>query len=102
MSPGPLPIQTLICRSPASCATSPTRCSGNCKFEGDCAFPIFLIGGAFGLTRLMRALLFGVKPADPLVFAAVPVRLALVALLASHLPARRTITIDAAALMRHE
>ena len=37
----------------------------------------------------MGTLLFGVTPTDPLTFVVVPLGLALVALLASYLPARR-------------
>ncbi|HSS51194.1 MAG TPA: FtsX-like permease family protein, partial [Thermoanaerobaculia bacterium] len=56
---------------------------------------IALLGIAIGLaaalaaTRLMLALLYDVSPTDPWTFAAVPVLLAAVALLASWLPARR-------------
>jgi predicted permease len=44
---------------------------------------------ALGFTRILGALLYGVKPTDPLIFAAVPVTLLGVALAASWLPARR-------------
>ena len=57
-------------------------------------------GGAFALARLMRALLFGVRPYDPVVFAAVPVLLGLVTLGAGYLPSRRISAIDAAAALR--
>ena len=49
---------------------------------------------AFGLARLHAALLFGVSARDPLVFVGVPVLLALVALLAVWLPARRASRVD--------
>ncbi len=58
--------------------------------------------GALALTRLMRGLLFGVRPNDPVVFAAAPVLLALVGLMASYLPSRRATAIDPAAAMRYE
>jgi predicted permease len=45
--------------------------------------------GAFALTRLIRSLLYEVRPDDPLTFAAVATALLLVALTASFLPARR-------------
>jgi ABC-type antimicrobial peptide transport system permease subunit len=46
---------------------------------------------ALGLTRLMRSLLFGVSAVDPLTFAAVALLLAVVAILASYIPARRAV-----------
>src|SRR5262249_8584054 len=45
-----------------------------------------LLGAAFA-SRLLRTLLFGVTPADPLTFAAVPPALLAVALLACYVPA---------------
>jgi putative ABC transport system permease protein len=59
-----------------------------------------LIGVAFGLiaavglTRLMKSLLFEVKPLDPLTFATVAFGLVLAAALASYLPALRATTVD--------
>jgi ABC-type antimicrobial peptide transport system permease subunit len=58
--------------------------------------------GAFGLTHLMRALLFGVSATDPLTFLAVPVTLAGVGILASWLPARRAARTDPAEALRAE
>ncbi len=49
---------------------------------------------AFALTRLMRSLLFGVNSADPITFAAIALLLALVALIASYIPAHRAARID--------
>jgi predicted permease len=63
-----------------------------------------LIGiiASFGLTRLMTNLLFSVSPADPATFAAVAIVLVLVALLASYIPARRTLRVDPMIALRHE
>jgi hypothetical protein len=60
------------------------------------------LGLAFGLTRLMTALLFGVHPVDPVTFAAVPTGLLLVVLLASYLPARRAAKVDPMSALRQE
>jgi len=63
-----------------------------------------LIGivASIGLTRLMTNLLFSVSPADPATFAAVAIVLVLVALLASYVPARRTLRVDPMIALRHE
>jgi putative ABC transport system permease protein len=63
-----------------------------------------LIGivASFGLTRLMTKLLFSVSPADPATFSAVAIVLGLVALLASYIPARRTLRVDPMIALRHE
>ena len=58
--------------------------------------------GAFGLTRLMAAMLFGVSATDPLTFGAVASVLAAVAMLASYLPARRAARTDPVEALRAE
>ena len=60
------------------------------------------VAAALGLTELMRSLLFGVSPRDPLTFVAVAALLIVVALLASYIPARRAMLIDPIVALRHE
>jgi ABC-type antimicrobial peptide transport system permease subunit len=67
------------------------------------AFGVTLgLAAAYGLTRLMTGLLFGVSPLDPITYAIVPVFLAAVALLASYLPARRASRVDPIEALRVE
>jgi predicted permease len=60
------------------------------------------LAGALAATRLMLALLYGVSPTDPGTFAAVPVLLAAVALLASWVPAQRAAAVEPLESIRHE
>ena len=60
------------------------------------------VAAAFGLTRLMASLLFGVKTWDPAVFVTVPVILTAVALLAVWLPATRASRLDPMQALRVE
>jgi putative ABC transport system permease protein len=67
-----------------------------------------LIGSAAGIgagllaTRAIRGLLFGVTPLDPLSLAAAPGILAVIALLACYLPARRATRVDPLVALRDE
>ena len=58
--------------------------------------------GAVGLTQLLTGLLYNVRPLDPVVLGAVSLLLAVVALLASYLPARRAVRIDPIAALPFE
>jgi ABC-type antimicrobial peptide transport system permease subunit len=57
---------------------------------------------AFGLTRLMEAVLFGVKPNDALTFALGSLALVAVAALACYFPARRATKVNPITAMRDE
>jgi putative ABC transport system permease protein len=46
------------------------------------------------VSNLMRGLLYGVRPADPLTFAGVALLLIIIALFACYLPARRATKVD--------
>jgi predicted permease len=57
---------------------------------------------AFGLTRLMKGLLFDVSELDPLTFIATALLLAGVALVACYIPARRAMRVDPLIALRSE
>jgi putative ABC transport system permease protein len=58
------------------------------------------IAGALALTRLMSRLLFAIEPTDATTFIAVSAVLAIVALLACFLPARRAASVDPLVALR--
>jgi putative ABC transport system permease protein len=63
---------------------------------------LFGVGGAYGLTRLMRGLLFNTSTTDPLVFVVISLLLTLVAFLACYIPARRATKVDPLVALRYE
>jgi putative ABC transport system permease protein len=60
------------------------------------------LAGALALTRLLSGLLFGVSPADPVVFTAVPLLLLAVAFAACYAPARRATRVSPVVALRCE
>jgi putative ABC transport system permease protein len=74
---------------------------GNAMLLAATGIVIGAVGGLL-LTRLMRDLLFQVRPADPTTFAGVAAVLALVALAASYFPARRAARVDPLVALRAE
>jgi len=62
----------------------------------------FGLAGAFGLTRFLSSLLYGVKSSDPLTFICVSVLLLSMAVVASSVPARRAARLDPMSALRQE
>ncbi len=60
------------------------------------------LAAAAGLTQLMKSLLFGISPVDPVTYAAMPLVLIAAAALASYLPARRAAMVDPVDTLRAE
>jgi putative ABC transport system permease protein len=58
--------------------------------------------GALGLSRLMKSLLYGVRPIDPLIFCGVTILLMMMAMAASYFPARRAMRVDPMIALRYE
>jgi putative ABC transport system permease protein len=58
--------------------------------------------GSLALTRLISERLWGVSPTDPATFASVAVLLAVAALVATIIPARRAVRVDPTVALRYE
>ena len=63
---------------------------------------LIAIPGIYGAGRVIRGVLVGVSPSDPLTLAAVTAGLGLVTMVATYLPARRVLGIDPAQALRQE
>jgi predicted permease len=60
------------------------------------------LAAAAALTRLIKSVLFGISPVDPLTYTAVPIILVAATVLASYLPARRAALVDPVETLRAE
>jgi putative ABC transport system permease protein len=60
------------------------------------------IAGCAAVSQILSSMLFGISAYDPIAFAGVPVVLIAIALLASHMPARRATKVDPMIALRYE
>lgn len=62
----------------------------------------FGVGGALVLTQFMAGMLYGISAADPITYVGIAVALALAALIANYIPARRATKVDPLTALRYE
>lgn len=60
------------------------------------------LAGAFGLSRLLDSMVFGVSVTDPVIFGSVAVGLGVIAIVAGYVPARRATQVDPMHALRNE
>ena len=60
------------------------------------------LAGAFGLSRLLNTMVFGVSVTDPVIFGSVAVGLGVIAIVAGYVPARRATRVDPMQALRNE
>ena len=60
------------------------------------------VPGALGLSRFVRSQLFGIEPSDPMTLTIAAVSLAVVALFAGYIPARRAASVQPVLALRYE
>ena len=67
------------------------------------AFGLFAgVVGSVALTRFLQSMLIGVKPTDPITFAAISGLLVAVAMAACFVPARKATRVDPLIALQHE
>jgi ABC-type antimicrobial peptide transport system permease subunit len=60
------------------------------------------IPGALAVGKVMRGMLYGIGPADPVVFVCVPALLLAIATVASYVPARKAMRVDPVVALKYE